>query len=112
MARVLGIRNRELSSDGNGVDRVHSRQARRSLATAACRCGSRGLYRMGSRNAGACYLRATALGEMLLDANDPLQAMREFEAALKVEPDRFWSLYGAARAAELAGDRAKAKALY
>jgi hypothetical protein len=31
---------------------------------------------------------------------------------LKVEPGRFWSLYGAARAAELAGDRAKAKALY
>src|SRR5262245_4635663 len=52
------------------------------------------------------------LGEMLLDANDPLQAMQEFEAALKVEPGRFWSLYGAARAAELAGHRAKAKALY
>src|SRR5499433_3615220 len=52
------------------------------------------------------------LGEMLLDANDPLQAMREFEAALKVEPSRFWSLFGAARAADLAGNRAKAKALY
>ena len=52
------------------------------------------------------------LGEMLLDANDPLQAMQEFEAALKVEPGRFWSLYGAARAAELSGDRAKAEALY
>jgi hypothetical protein len=48
------------------------------------------------------------LGEMLLDANDSLQAMQEFEAALKVEPRRFWSLYGAARAADLAGDRAKA----
>jgi hypothetical protein len=36
----------------------------------------------------------------------------KFEAALKVEPGRFWSLYGAARAAELSGDRAKAEALY
>ena len=52
------------------------------------------------------------LGEMLLDANDPLQAMREFEAALKVEPSRFWSLFGAARAANLAGDSAKAQAFY
>jgi tetratricopeptide (TPR) repeat protein len=52
------------------------------------------------------------LGEMLLDANDPLQAMREFEAALKVEPSRFWSLFGAARAATLAGDSAKAQAFY
>src|SRR5262244_383117 len=52
------------------------------------------------------------LGEMLLDANDPLQAMREFEAALKAEPSRFWSLFGAARAADLAGDSAKAKAFY
>ena len=52
------------------------------------------------------------LGEMLLDANDPLQAMQEFEAALKVEPSRFWTLFGAARAADLAGDSAKAQAFY
>ena len=31
---------------------------------------------------------------------------------IKAEPGRFWSLYGGARAAELAGDRAKAKVLY
>jgi tetratricopeptide (TPR) repeat protein len=52
------------------------------------------------------------LGEMLLDANDPLQAMQEFEVALKVEPNRFWTLFGAARAADLAGDSAKAEAFY
>src|SRR5262245_46850241 len=52
------------------------------------------------------------LGEMLLDANDPLQAMPEFEAALKAEPSRFWSLFGAARTADLAGDSAKAQAFY
>ena len=52
------------------------------------------------------------LGEMLLDANDPRQALQAFEAALKVEPGRFWSLYGAARAAELSGDRAKAEAFF
>jgi predicted Zn-dependent protease len=52
------------------------------------------------------------LGEMLLDANNPQQALQAFEAALKEEPGRFWSLFGAARAAELCGDRAKAKAFY
>ena len=41
---------------------LYTRQARRSFANAACRCRSRGLYRVGSRDAGACYLRATAPG--------------------------------------------------
>jgi Tetratricopeptide repeat len=49
---------------------------------------------------------------MLLDANDPAQALHAFEAALKAEPFRFWSLYGAGRAAEQSGDRAKAEAFY
>jgi hypothetical protein len=43
------------------------------------------------------------LGEMLLDANEPAQALQAFEAALRAEPIRFWSLYGAGRAAELSG---------
>ena len=41
-----------------------------------------------------------------------LEALQAFEAALKVEPGRFWSLYGAARAAELSGDQARAEAFY
>jgi hypothetical protein len=49
---------------------------------------------------------------MLLDASDPVLALQAFEAALKAEPFRLWSLYGAARAAELSGDRAKAVAYY
>jgi tetratricopeptide (TPR) repeat protein len=52
------------------------------------------------------------LGEMLLDANNPRQALQAFEAALKVEPGRFLSLYGAARAAELSGDQGKAEKFY
>src|SRR5262249_49257614 len=52
------------------------------------------------------------LGEMLLDANKPRQALQAFAAALKVEPSRFMSLYGAARAAELSGDQAKAEGFY
>src|SRR5262249_45055480 len=52
------------------------------------------------------------LGEMLLDANYPRQALQEFEAALRVEPGRFLSFYGTARAAELSGDQAKAEGFY
>ena len=45
------------------------------------------------------------LGEMLLEMNEPSQALEQFEAALTKEPGRFRALYGAARAAELSGDR-------
>jgi Tfp pilus assembly protein PilF len=43
------------------------------------------------------------LGEMLLAANDPASAQTQFEAALEKEPARFRALYGAGRAAKLAG---------
>ena len=52
------------------------------------------------------------LGEMLLNANHPQQALKAFEAALKVEPERLLCLYGAARAAELSGDQVKAEEFY
>lgn len=48
------------------------------------------------------------LGELLLQMNQPSEALTEFQASLKKEPNRFWSLYGAAKAAELTGDREKA----
>jgi hypothetical protein len=45
------------------------------------------------------------LAEMLLQSNEPGQAMQQFEATLKKEPRRFRALYGAAHAAQLSGDR-------
>ncbi len=45
------------------------------------------------------------LGEMLLEINEPVQALEQFEATLKKEPNRFRALYGAARAAQLSGNR-------
>ncbi len=52
------------------------------------------------------------LGELLLELGKPAQALQEFEASLKNSPNRFNGLYGAARAAELAGNRARARELY
>lgn len=44
------------------------------------------------------------LAEMLLEINQPAQALEQFEITLKKEPKRFRSLYGAAHAAQLTGD--------
>jgi tetratricopeptide (TPR) repeat protein len=52
------------------------------------------------------------LGEMLLEANQPREALKEFEASIRIEPNRFRGLYGAARGAELSGDREKARTYY
>jgi hypothetical protein len=48
---------------------------------------------------------------MLLESNQPQEALAAFVANLKEEPGRFWSLYGAAQAAERAGDRERANGL-
>jgi hypothetical protein len=52
------------------------------------------------------------LGEMLLELNDAAQALQAFEALQQVEPNRFRGLYGAGRAAALAGERDKARTFY
>ncbi len=49
------------------------------------------------------------LGAMLLEMNQPGPALEQFEATLKREPNRFRALYGAARAAQLKGDREAAR---
>jgi tetratricopeptide (TPR) repeat protein len=51
-------------------------------------------------------------GYMLLDAGRSRDALAAFEATMKKEPNRFRGAYGAARAAEAAGDRGKARKYY
>jgi tetratricopeptide (TPR) repeat protein len=52
------------------------------------------------------------LGEMLLEMKLPAEALEEFEATLKKEPNRFRALVGAARSASLAGEAQKALTYY
>ncbi len=52
------------------------------------------------------------LGALLLEMGQPTEAQREFEAALKIYPGRFRGLYGAAQAAEQAGDNENASRYY
>ena len=48
------------------------------------------------------------LGDLLRELHRPGQALAEYEASLRMTPNRFNALYGAAQAAELAGSRDKA----
>src|SRR5436309_978191 len=52
------------------------------------------------------------LGGLLLEVGQAKEALREFQAALKIYPGRFRGLYGAARAAEQNGDKESASRYY
>ena len=52
------------------------------------------------------------LADMLMEMHQPAQALGEYESVLKMSPNRFNDLYGAAAAAQMAGESAKAKNYY
>ncbi len=52
------------------------------------------------------------IAEILLEAKRPQQALAEYQADLKFSPNRFNGLYGAARAAEGAGQQTEANQYY
>ena len=52
------------------------------------------------------------LGDLLLELGRPAEARAEYELSLAAFPRRFWSLFGAAHAARLAGDREASRARY
>lgn len=54
------------------------------------------------------YPMRELLADMLLQMGQAALALREYEASLKENPNRYRGLYGAARAAEAAGERQKA----
>ena len=51
-------------------------------------------------------------GDMLIENERPAEALAAYEASLREAPNRFNSLYGAARAAELAKDTQRARTVY
>jgi tetratricopeptide (TPR) repeat protein len=52
------------------------------------------------------------LGDMLMELKQPAEALEAYRVALKESPNRFDDLWGAAQAAESAGDSRAAKAYY
>ena len=61
---------------------------------------------------GPIVLARELLGDMLLEMQQPAKAIAEYEAALTMAPNRFKALYALGRAAELSGDREKARVVY
>ena len=61
---------------------------------------------------GAVLPARELLGDMLALLEKPAEALAAYEASLSVSPNRFNSLYGAGRAAELVGDTEQAKSHY
>jgi tetratricopeptide (TPR) repeat protein len=58
------------------------------------------------------YPMRELLGDLLLEAGQARAALAEYDRALKQTPNRFRGIYGAARAAEAAGEKQKAREYY
>ena len=58
------------------------------------------------------YPMRELLADLLLEMEQPAAALKEYEAALGANPNRYRGFWGAARAAEAAGDRQKAAAYF
>jgi len=52
------------------------------------------------------------LADMLMELHQPAQALGEYESVLKISPNRFNDLYGAASSAQMTGESNKAKNYY
>ena len=61
---------------------------------------------------GAVVPARELLGDLLVELNRPDEALKEYERSLARSPNRFNGLYGAARAAQLGGNRLKARRFY
>jgi tetratricopeptide (TPR) repeat protein len=58
------------------------------------------------------YPMRELLGELLLQMGEAAPALHEFETSLRETPNRYRGLYGAAHAAEAAGERQKARGYF
>jgi tetratricopeptide (TPR) repeat protein len=61
---------------------------------------------------GAILPAREQLGELFLELKQPAAALTEFEISFRSTPSRFNGMYGAARAARLAGDQKRARGYY
>ena len=88
-------------------------QVRRGAQVHARGGRPRGPQREAHRHAGPRRSRARAARRNAArSCKQPAAALKEFEASQQREPNRFRNYLGSARAAEMAGDRAKAAAYY
>jgi Tfp pilus assembly protein PilF len=58
------------------------------------------------------YPMRELLADLLLENGDPAHALDEYEASIKSAPERLRGFYGAAKAADAAGNKEKAAAYF
>jgi hypothetical protein len=86
-------------------------EGRRDAAIAALRAIAEKQESSGGESDGDIPAREM-LADMLLEMKRPEQALAEYRLSLKFFPNRFNSLYGAARASEMAGQASQASEYY
>ena len=87
-----------------------SRDRARQLMRAAADSEDKSVKHVAMEN--RLYPMRELLGDLLLESGDAGASLKEYEAALKETPNRYRGLWGAARAAEAAGDHKKAREYY
>jgi tetratricopeptide (TPR) repeat protein len=110
---------RKKKSFAEGVDRdrreaaawLDHAEGRNDDAIAALRAIAEKQEASGDESDGGIPAREM-LADMLLEMKRPEQALAEYKTGLKFFPNRFNSLYGAAQAAELAGQASQATEYY
>jgi len=86
-------------------------QGKNEAAIAALRAIAEKQESSGDESDGGIPAREM-LADMLLEMKRPAQALAEYKTGLKFFPNRFNSLYGAAQAAEMAGQASEATEYY
>ena len=113
---VLG-KKKKVSTEAVDQDRKEAAawldyaEGRHDAAIAALRALAEKQESSGDESDGGIPAREM-LADMLLDMKRPEQALAEYKAGLKFSPNRFNSLYGAAQAAEMAGQASQATEYY
>ena len=109
----LGEPGRVDAAGGRGLGRASRRGGRRRPLKVA-RSAAELEEKTGKHpvTPGAILPARELLGDMLLEIGRPAEALAEYEASLREAPNRFNSLYGAARAAELAKKPDRAREFY
>ena len=110
--RLLGRAGRHSSARGRRVDGLRARAKGRGYRGDATAADVEDATDKSAVTPGPLAPARELLGEMLLEAGEPVEALQAFEASIAKEPGRFRGAYGAARAAEAAGDPADARLYY
>ena len=107
---LLGDRGRGAATRRDGLDRAQEGKSDEALRLMRAAADLEDRNEKHIVTPGRIVPARELLGDMLVELKQPAAALAEYEASQQREPNRFRNYSGSARAAEMAGDRAKAAA--